>query len=82
MESVPLPNVPLPISTLPTFSFGPKSDKSAEFINKLGNDFVFSSPIEVFPKVPLHNNVSKQIKSFKPFFLVYSKDVRNLNIVW
>ncbi|CAL1283686.1 unnamed protein product [Larinioides sclopetarius] len=58
LESVQLPNVPLPISTLPTFSFGPKPDKSCDLITKIGSDFVFSSPIEVLPKVPVHNNIS------------------------
>ncbi|XP_055949268.1 nuclear pore complex protein Nup153-like isoform X2 [Argiope bruennichi] len=56
LEPAPLPNIPLSISTLPTFSFGPKPDRSSEILNKIGNDFVFSSPIEVLPKVPVHNN--------------------------
>ncbi|GFR01093.1 e3 SUMO-protein ligase RanBP2 [Trichonephila clavata] len=61
LEAVPLPNVPLPISTLPTFSFANKSDKNNDFVNKIGKNFIFADPIEVLPKatlVPVQNNAA------------------------
>ncbi|GFS36526.1 nuclear pore complex protein Nup153 [Trichonephila inaurata madagascariensis] len=76
LEAVPLPNVPLPISTLPTFSFANKSDKNNDFVNKIGKNFIFADPIEVLPKatlVPVQNNTavsnldSSKHKSNSPF---------------
>ncbi|GFT55468.1 nuclear pore complex protein Nup153 [Nephila pilipes] len=61
LEAVSLPNVPLPITTLPTFSFAIKSDKSNDYVNKIGNNFVFADPIEVLPKatlVPVQSNTA------------------------
>ncbi|GIY72245.1 hypothetical protein CDAR_376081, partial [Caerostris darwini] len=73
---VSLPNVPLPITSLPTFSFGPKIDKKIDD-NKVGSDFVFSSPIEVLPKatlIPIHKNVS--ISNFES----YAQNSKNSSI--